>query len=99
MENHKRILNCPILPYNFPMIYKHRRHLPQNGFIHKGFYFSTDIVGVAPSDMRNYQPNQDGFFSCLDGKLNITWNSVNDDYCDCNDGTDEPGTDACPNSK
>lgn len=58
-----------------------------------------DVVGVAPSDMRNYQPNEDGFFTCLDGKLNITWNSVNDDYCDCSDGTDEPGTDACPNTK
>ncbi|XP_068707102.1 LDL receptor repeat-containing protein egg-1-like [Montipora foliosa] len=55
--------------------------------------------GVAPTDMRTYQPNKMGIFACLDGKLNITWHSINDDYCDCNDGSDEPGTGACPNTR
>ena len=36
-----------------------------------------------------YDPNKD--FTCLDGSSTITFNKVNDDYCDCADGTDEPG--------
>jgi protein kinase C substrate 80K-H len=30
-------------------------------------------------------------FQCLDGSLSIPFAHVNDDYCDCKDGTDEPG--------
>jgi len=44
-----------------------------------------------------YNPASD--FKCLDGSNIIPFIQVNDDYCDCEDGSDEPGTSACPSGK
>lgn len=54
-------------------------------------------VGVQPDLAIKYTPKGDTW-TCLDGSATIPWKAVNDDYCDCKDGSDEPGTSACPNS-
>ncbi|XP_046837336.1 glucosidase 2 subunit beta [Vespa crabro] len=53
------------------------------------------IRGIPVSKSTLYNPEHD--FECLDGSLLIPFNYVNDDYCDCGDGSDEPGTSACRN--
>ncbi|XP_060080704.1 glucosidase 2 subunit beta-like isoform X2 [Ylistrum balloti] len=55
--------------------------------------------GVADSNASHYQPNNEGVFVCIDGSQTFPYSYVNDDYCDCADGSDEPGTSACPNGK
>ncbi|RNF03790.1 protein kinase C substrate protein [Trypanosoma conorhini] len=44
------------------------------------------------STLRREEP-----FLCLCGNATIMGYQVNDDYCDCPDGSDEPGTSACTN--
>ncbi|CAG9766825.1 unnamed protein product [Ceutorhynchus assimilis] len=50
--------------------------------------------GVSLSRLALYDPEKD--FTCFDGSNTIPFDQVNDDYCDCPDGSDEPGTSACP---
>ncbi|XP_059847880.1 glucosidase 2 subunit beta isoform X2 [Hypanus sabinus] len=51
--------------------------------------------GVSLLNQQFYEENKP--FTCLDGSKTIPFHEVNDDYCDCKDGSDEPGTSACPN--
>lgn len=55
------------------------------------------IRGIPVSKNSLYPPDRD--FECLDGSRLIPFTKVNDDYCDCLDGSDEPGTAACVNGK
>ncbi|KAJ1662723.1 hypothetical protein IW140_005243 [Coemansia sp. RSA 1813] len=58
---------------------------------------SSQLRGVDPSLSFRYKPNSAGNFVCLDGTKEIPFDRINDDYCDCSDGSDEPGTSACNN--
>lgn len=50
--------------------------------------------GVGPEDESRFADAAVGI-KCLDGKASVPPNAVNDDFCDCVDGSDEPGTGAC----
>ena len=50
--------------------------------------------GVKPTLLDRYAASSSDTWSCLDGSKEIAWKAVNDDYCDCPDGSDEPGMQA-----
>jgi len=52
---------------------------------------SAKLHGVAPSKRSLYHPSDTATWKCLDGSKEIAWARVNDDFCDCADGSDEPG--------
>ena len=53
-----------------------------------------------PSDLldKYTQTSENQKFKCLKSNEEIPFSSVNDNYCDCADGSDEPATSACSNS-
>lgn len=51
------------------------------------------LHGVNPADASLYKSSS---FKCFDGSRTMPPDAINDDYCDCADGSDEPGTSACP---
>ncbi|XP_016478067.1 glucosidase 2 subunit beta isoform X1 [Nicotiana tabacum] len=58
---------------------------------------TTDLpLGIHPLDEKYYGLE---VIKCKDGSNSFTKDRLNDDFCDCLDGTDEPGTAACPAGK
>jgi len=58
--------------------------------------------GIAAVDAPRYRPTEHGKFLCADAEGTvraIPFASVNDDFCDCADQSDEPGTAACPGGR
>ncbi|KAL0886911.1 hypothetical protein Bca101_010894 [Brassica carinata] len=55
------------------------------------------FLGISPQDEKYYKSSSE--IKCKDGSKRFTGAQLNDDFCDCADGTDEPGTSACPNGK
>jgi Glucosidase II beta subunit-like len=50
------------------------------------------LRGVNPAQLSRYSAAQaSGTFECFDGSKRIVSSAVNDNYCDCTDGSDEPG--------
>lgn len=56
------------------------------------------FLGISPEDEKYYKLSSE-FIKCKDGSKKFTKAQLNDDFCDCPDGSDEPGTSACPNGK
>ncbi|KAJ8427543.1 hypothetical protein Cgig2_019962 [Carnegiea gigantea] len=57
---------------------------------------SNPLLGVSPEDEKYYSTSSE-FIKCKDGSKKFHRSQLNDDFCDCPDGSDEPGTSACPN--
>ncbi|CAN8252999.1 unnamed protein product [Cochlearia groenlandica] len=55
------------------------------------------FLGISPQDEKYYKSSSE--IKCKDGSKRFNIAQLNDDFCDCSDGTDEPGTSACPNGK
>ncbi|GMI99308.1 hypothetical protein like AT2G42390 [Hibiscus trionum] len=53
-------------------------------------------LGIHPLDAKYFSAE---VIKCKDGSKSFTRDRLNDDFCDCLDGTDEPGTSACPAGK
>ncbi|KAG7397667.1 hypothetical protein PHYBOEH_000353 [Phytophthora boehmeriae] len=63
--------------------------------------FALLSLGVHATDWRGISPQLQqklsavSRFSCDEGRQHLDLNRLNDNYCDCDDGSDEPGTSAC----
>ncbi|KPA86843.1 putative mitochondrial glucosidase II beta subunit [Leptomonas pyrrhocoris] len=54
------------------------------------------VLGVQRALVSHYDSAEaSGKFRCIDGSKTIPFSAVNDDVCECPDGSDEPGTSAC----
>lgn len=61
-----------------------------------GIGVSAFARGLPPILQGHYADAQHkGFFVCADHSATLDVKELNDDYCDCPDGSDEPGTSAC----
>ena len=58
----------------------------------------VEIIGIPNSKKIHYDSSSKDFI-CLDLSKKIPFSQVNDDFCDCPDSSDEPGTSACPNGE
>lgn len=56
---------------------------------------AAELKGVKSSDAQKYltpvSSSRPGSWKCLNSSQEIPLSAVNDNYCDCEDGTDEPG--------
>ncbi|XP_008221020.1 PREDICTED: glucosidase 2 subunit beta [Prunus mume] len=57
----------------------------------------NQFLGISPEDEKYYKSSE--VIKCKDGSKKFSRAQLNDDFCDCPDGTDEPGTSACPGGK
>ncbi|XP_029155850.1 glucosidase 2 subunit beta [Nylanderia fulva] len=89
MNNHHRALRKLILAMSASLLLL----LATLGHVAGSGVFQIRGIPVAKNSL--YRPDRD--FECLDGSRLIPFTWVNDDFCDCGDSSDEPGTAACAN--
>lgn len=59
-------------------------------------HVASAVVGVSKEDLAKYDPRPGNTFMCFNGQGEpLGFKAVNDNFCDCEDGSDEPGTGAC----
>ncbi|SCU87137.1 LAME_0D08922g1_1 [Lachancea meyersii CBS 8951] len=59
---------------------------------------ANSVRGVSEAQQHLYKPleSDSSKWACLsDPSIILNYSQINDDYCDCPDGSDEPGTSAC----
>ncbi|XP_031472942.1 glucosidase 2 subunit beta [Nymphaea colorata] len=57
---------------------------------------TSPFLGISPEDEVYFSSPE---IRCRDGSKFFPRERLNDGFCDCSDGTDEPGTSSCPESK
>ena len=67
---------------------------PQGDFIQ---LLPSPYPRLTGADAKLYTPAADTFACLAHPSVQIPFSRVNDDFCDCPDGSDEPGTAACAN--
>ncbi|KAH9329387.1 hypothetical protein KI387_001495, partial [Taxus chinensis] len=63
---------------------------------HSFSFYEPKMLGIDPQDKEYFESK---IIMCKDGSKTFSRDRLNDDFCDCADGTDEPGTPACPEGK
>ena len=63
--------------------------------LHRIFHNSAIDAGEEENLGKDISVAPNEVFRCDEGRTKLTVNYINDNYCDCEDGTDERGTSAC----
>lgn len=79
---------------NLPLTADHRKSTTE-------FVVKREVIrGIRIRDLDSYTKKfQYQKFKCLESDVEISFAQINDDYCDCPDGSDETYTNACSNGK
>lgn len=59
------------------------------------FAFASALLGVLPLEQHLYDIESGTWHCLLDPSIILDPSQINDDFCDCPDGSDEPATNAC----